>query len=54
MPILHDNTIKLNCCRNVLAYLIKTKKIKKIHMPKFMCDSCNLVLSENNVEVSYY
>lgn len=52
--MLHEDAVKLNCGRNALAYLIKAKKIKKIHMPKFMCDSCNLVLSENNVEVSYY
>ncbi|MDY5806765.1 MAG: hypothetical protein SPM04_04395, partial [Lachnospira sp.] len=32
----------------------KAKGIKKIHMPKFMCDSCDKVLSDNQVDVHYY
>ena len=52
--LLHDDGIKLNCVRNALAYIIKAKNIKKLWMPKFMCDSCNKVLSDNNVEVQYY
>lgn len=52
--MLHDDGIKLNCGRNALAYIIKAKNIKKINMPKFMCDSNDKILSENNVEVVYY
>ena len=52
--ILHYDGIKLNCGRNALAYIIKAKNIKKINMPKFMCDSNDKILSENNVEVVYY
>lgn len=52
--MLHDDGIKLNCGRNALAYLIKAKNIKKINIPKFMCDSNDKVLSENGVEVVYY
>lgn len=52
--MLYDDGIKLNCGRNALAYLIKAKNIKKIYMPKFMCDSCNKVLRENGVKVIYY
>ena len=52
--MLHDDGIKLNCGRNALAYLIKAKNIKKIYMPKFMCDSCDKVLTDNDVEVVYY
>lgn len=50
----HDDGIKLNCGRNALAYLIASKKIKKLYMPKFMCDSCDKVLVDNGVEVVYY
>ena len=53
-PMLHDNGIKLNCGRNALAYLIKAYDIRKIAMPKFMCDSCEEILHSNNVEVDYY
>lgn len=52
--MLYDDGIKLNCGRNALAYLIKAKKIKKIWMPKFICDSCDKVLADNQVEVQYY
>lgn len=52
--MLHDDGIKINCGRNALAYLIITKKIKKILMPKFMCDSCDRILKENNIEVRFY
>lgn len=52
--MLHEDGIKLNCGRNALAYLIKAKGIKKILMPKFMCDSCDKVLSDGGVSVRYY
>ena len=52
--MLYDDGIKLNCGRNALAYLIKAKNIKKLYMPKFMCDSNNKVMSDNGVEVVYY
>lgn len=52
--MLHNDGMKLNCGRNALAYLIKAKKIKKIYMPKFMCDSCDRVLADNGVKVVYY
>lgn len=54
LPMLHEDGIKLNCGRNALAYLIQAKGIKKIYMPKFMCDSCNKVLKDNDVEVQLY
>ena len=52
--MLHSDGVKLNCGRNALAYIIKAKGIKKIHMPKFMCDSCDKVLADNHVDVHYY
>ena len=53
-PMLHGDGIKLNCGRNALAYLIEAKSIRKIWMPKFMCDSCKRTLALHNVEVYYY
>lgn len=52
--MLHDDGVKLNCGRNALAYIIKAKNIKKLWMPKFMCDSCEKVLSDSKVDVQYY
>ena len=53
-PMLHGDGIRLNCGRNALAYLIEAKGIKKLWMPKFMCDSCDKVLAERGVSVEYY
>ena len=52
--MLYEDSIKLNCGRNALAYLIEVNNIKKIVTPKFMCDSCNKVLWDRNVSVRYY
>lgn len=52
--MLYDDGVKLNCGRNALLYLIKTKGIDKILVPKFMCGSNDKVLKTNNVEVRYY
>lgn len=52
--MLHEDAVKLNCGRNALAYLLEAKKIKKLWMPKLMCDSCDLVLARHGVEVRYY
>lgn len=52
--MIHEKGIKLNCGRNALAYLLKAKKIKKLLMPKFMCDSNDRVLADNGVKVDLY
>lgn len=52
--MLHGDGIKLNCGRNALAYIVRAKNIRKLWMPKFMCDSCDQVLSDNSVEIRYY
>lgn len=52
--MLHEDAVKLNCGRNALAYLLEAKKIKKLWMPRFMCDSCDLVLASHGVEIRYY
>ncbi len=54
LPMLHDNSIKLNCGRNALAYIIEGKNIRTIYMPRFMCLSCNDILKKYNVQVQYY
>lgn len=54
LPMLHSDGIKLNCGRNALAYLIETRKISKLLVPKFMCDSSDLVYKNYNIEVRRY
>jgi len=54
LPMLHDGAVALNCGRNSLAYLIKAKKIKKIKLPYFMCDSVFEVCRKYGAEMSFY
>lgn len=52
--MLHEEGLKLNCGRNALNYILKAKDIHKLMMPFYMCDSCDKVLADNNVEVRFY
>jgi hypothetical protein len=54
MPMMHENAIALNCGRNCLAYLIQTRKIKKIALPYFLCDSVMDTCEREKVDISYY
>lgn len=53
-PMLHEGAVALNCGRNALAYLFKTKGIKTLWIPKFICDSVSGVCAREGVEVKYY
>lgn len=52
--MLYEDAIKLNCGRNALRYLLKSKKINTIYIPKFMCNSNDDVLEKENVKCIYY
>lgn len=52
--MLHEDGILLNCGRNALAYLLYSRKIKRIWLPYFLCDSVFNVCKKYMVEISYY
>lgn len=52
--MLYEDGIKLDCGRNCLAYLIKVKKIKKLAIPYFMCDSDFNLCTQYGVELQFY
>lgn len=52
--MLYEDGVKLNSGRNALAYLLEARNIKKIMMPKFMCDSCDNVIKNYNVKKRTY
>lgn len=54
LPMLHEGNIALNCGRNALAYIIRARNIKKILLPKFLCDSVADVCKKENVKIRYY
>ena len=52
--MLHEGTVALNYARNALLYVCKVKNIKKIAIPKFLCDSVGSVCKRNSIEFRYY
>lgn len=54
LPMLHDGSVALNCGRNALAYLLRARKIKKLWIPRFICDSVTGVCEREGVPYSLY
>ncbi len=54
LPMLHEGAIALNCGRNALAYLLKARKIKRLWIPKFICDSVTQVCEREKVLYTLY
>ena len=52
--MLHEKAIKTNSGRSCLAYLIKSRGIKKIALPKFLCDCIIDTCIKMKVEIRYY
>ncbi len=52
--MLHEDAIALNCGRGALAYLCEAKKIKKLHLPYFLCSSVPDLCDRIGVKYSYY
>lgn len=50
----YDSLISLNTGRNALAYLLKSRTIKKIYIPYFLCDSVSSVCQREDVLYEYY
>lgn len=50
----HENIIELNTARNALIYLIKSKRIEKLYIPYYLCDSISGILEMYKVEFEYY
>lgn len=54
LPMLHEGAVALNCGRNCLAYLFKSRGIKKLKVPYFICNSIYDVCNREGVEKAYY
>lgn len=52
--IYHDKAIPLNSGRNCLLYIIKSKKINKIALPYFLCDSVIDLCKKEEIEIVFY
>ena len=54
LPMMHESAIALNCGRNCLAYLIRSKGIQKIKLPFFICSSIPGICEREGIEKSFY
>ena len=54
LPMLHEGAVALNCGRNCLAYLIRAKRIRKLCLPAFLCDSVENLCFREGVQVRHY
>jgi len=54
LPMLHEGAIALNCGRNALAYLLRGLHIKRLWIPKFICDSVTGVCEREGVPYTLY
>lgn len=52
--IYHENAVALNCGRAALEYLIRAKKIKKLYIPYFCCDSVAQPCRRCEIAYEYY
>lgn len=50
----HKNLIGLNTGRNALLYLLKARKIKKLHIPYYLCDSIRNMLENHKYDYELY
>ena len=54
LPMLHEGAIALNCGRNCLAYLFKSKGIRKVKLPYYICESIPNICDREGVQKSFY
>ena len=50
----YADLVAVNTARNALVYLIKAKKIEKIYLPYFLCESVANVCKRENCHYEYY
>lgn len=50
----YTDVVAVNSARYALLYLLKAKKIQKLYLPYFLCDSVARVCNLNHVAVEYY
>lgn len=50
----YSDLIAVNSGRNALLYILKAKKIKKLYIPYYLCDSIWIVCEDNHIEYEFY
>ena len=50
----HEGLLGVNNGRNALLYLLKARKIKRLYIPRFLCDSVSNLCTAYGFEFRYY
>lgn len=50
----YPDAVALNTARQALGYLIRARKIKKLHLPYYLCDSVFALCAQEACPVEYY
>ena len=50
----HEDLLALNNGRNALLYLLKARKIRKLYIPFFLCDSVSRLCTRHGFAFAYY
>ncbi len=50
----HEGALALNSGRHCLEYLLRARKIRKLWLPRFLCDSVEEICAKAGVEVARY
>ena len=50
----YPDLLPLNTGRNALAYLIRARQIRKLYIPRFLCDSVSDLCSREDCRIAYY
>ena len=50
----YKDLIALNTARNALLYVLRAKKINKVYIPLYLCDSISKMLRTNSYNFEYY
>lgn len=53
-PMLHEGALALNCGRNALAWLCHARNIKKLWIPRLICDSVTGVCDREGIPRAFY
>ncbi len=52
--VYHEDAIALNSGRACLEYLLELRRIKRLWLPDFLCDSLHSACMKHNVDVCFY
>lgn len=50
----YTELVRLNTARNAFLYVLKSKEIRKVYIPYYLCDSIKDMLNKNSYEFEYY